>query len=44
MDIWECITAEEIRLATLDYEHLSLLSDYVLYGWPSTKAEVEKEL
>ena len=38
------MTAEEPRLPTLDDEHLGMLSEYVLHGWLSTKAEVQKEL
>ena len=36
--------AEEIRTATLDDEHLGILAEVVLHGWPWTKAEVQKEL
>ena len=38
------MTAEQIRLATLDYEPLGILSGYVCHNWPSTKAEVQKQL
>ena len=38
------MTAEEIRVAILDDEHLGILSEHVLYNWSSTKAEVQKEL
>ena len=44
MDIPDCMTGEEIRLATLDDEHLGMLSKYVLCGWPSINGEVWKEL
>ena len=44
MDVLDCMTAKEISLATLDNEHLGMMSEYVLLGWPSTKAEVLKEL
>ena len=40
-DIPDCIPAEEIMLATLDDDHLGMLSKYVLYGWPSTKAAMQ---
>ena len=43
LDIPNCMT-EEIKLATLDDEHLGILSEYVLCIWPSTKVEVQKEL
>ena len=38
------MTAEEIRIATLDEGYLCMLSEHVLHGWPPTKAEVQKEL
>ena len=44
MDIPYCMTAEEIRLATLDDEHLGILSEYVLCIWPSTKVKMQKDL
>ena len=44
MDLPECMTTEEIRLATLDNEHLGMLSEYILHGWLSTKSEVQKDL
>ena len=44
MDIPDCIRAEEIRLATLDSEQLSMLSEYALHDQPPTKAEQLKEL
>ena len=43
MDTPDCMKAEATRLATLDDEHLGMLSEYVLHGWPSTKAELQKE-
>ena len=43
-DIPDCMTTGEIRLATLDNEHLCILSEYILCGWPPTKPEVPKEL
>ena len=43
-DIPDCMTAEEIRIATLDDEHICILSEIILHGWPSTKAEVPKSL
>ena len=36
----DCMPAEEIWLATLEDEHIDVLSNYILPGWPSTKAEV----
>ena len=38
------MTEEEIRTATLDDEFKGILTDLVLHSWPSTKAEVQKEL
>ena len=38
------MTPEEIRSVTADDEHLSWLSEYVLHGWPSITAEVQKDL
>ena len=40
----DCMKAEEIRSATIHDEHLSMLLEYVLHGWRSTRDEVEKEL
>ena len=31
------MTAEEISLIALDNEHLDMLAEYILHGWPSTK-------
>ena len=42
MDILDC-RAEEIHLVSIDDECIGVLSNYVLYGWPSRKAEVQKE-
>ena len=33
-----------MKIATLDGEHLGMLSELMLYSWPSTKTEVQKEL
>ena len=38
------MTAEEIRLATIDYKHIGMLSNYVLHGLPAVKSEVQKEV
>ena len=38
------MTAEEIMYATIDDEHLSMLSKHVLHGWPSMRAEIQKDL
>ena len=43
-DIPGCITADEIRTATVDNESLCILLDLILHGWPSSEAEVQKEL
>ena len=44
MNIPDWMTTEEIGVATLDNEHLGILSEHVLCCWPSTKAEVQKDL
>ena len=36
------MTAEEIRSATIDNEHIGMLSDYVLHGLPSMTTELQK--
>ena len=36
--------AEDVRLATLENEHLGMLSAYVVHDWPSAQAEDWKEL
>ena len=41
MDIADCMRVEEIRLATIDDEHLGLLSKYVLCVWPC-RVEIQK--
>ena len=38
------MTAEEKRTATLDDEHISIISELILYSWPLTKAGVLKDL
>ena len=43
-DIPDCMTADKIRMITLDDEHLIILSEHVLHGWPPSKAEAQKEL
>ena len=40
----ESMTAEEIKTATLDDKHLGMMSEFILYGWPLTEAEVQKEV
>ena len=44
MDIPDHMTAEKIRAATLDYEHLWILAEHVLCCWASAKAEVQMGL
>ena len=44
MDIPDCTTVEEIRIATLNKEYIGILSEIILHGWPSSKAEVQREL
>ena len=43
MDIPNCMTAKNIKSVTLDEEHLSILSEYVLCGWASIRAEDQKD-
>ena len=43
-DIPGCLRVKQIRVAVLEDEHLGLLSEYVLYGWPWMKTEVQKDL
>ena len=38
------MTAEENRATSIDDKHLSMLSEYELCGWSSTRAEVQKHL
>ena len=42
MDIPHCMTLEEIRSVTIDYKHLSMLSDNVFHVSPTMKAEIQK--
>ena len=44
MDIQDHMRAGEIRVATMEDEHLSALAEIILHSWPSMKAEVQKEL
>ena len=44
IDILDCMRAEEIRMAILDNENTCMLSELVFQGWPSMKAEVQKDL
>ena len=32
--------AQEIRYVALEDDHLTMLSTYVMHGWPSTRSEV----
>ena len=43
-DIQECMKTEEIWLVTIHDEHIYMLSNYILLGWPSMKAEVQREV
>ena len=40
--ITDCMTAEEMWLATINDKNKGMLSNYVLHGWPSTKLGVQK--
>ena len=44
IDISDCTKVEEIKIATLVDEHIGMLSEPILCGWPLTKAETPKEL
>ena len=43
-DIPGCMAAKEKRTATLEDEHIGILSEFILDGWPSIKAELQKDL
>ena len=43
-DIPDCMTAEEIWLVTMNDEDIDVLSSCLLHGWPSTKADIYKEV
>ena len=43
MDISDCMREEEIRVTTLDDEHLGIQSENVPSGLLSMKTEVQKE-
>ena len=43
-DIPKCMMAEEIRQPMQDDDHPSAVSTYRVHGWPSTRAQVWKEL
>ena len=36
-DIPDCMTAEDVKLATVENKHLDILSKYALHCWPSPK-------
>ena len=42
MDIPNWLTEKEIRSVTLEDKHLNMVSDYILYRWPSIRAEIQK--
>ena len=44
MDIPDCMTAEKIKITTLNDKYIGMLSKLILYGWPLTKTEVQKDL
>ena len=44
MAILECMQNRRIRSVTIDDEYLSMLSEYVLCSWPSTRADVKKDI
>ena len=37
MDIPDCMAAEDIRIATLDDDHIGMLLEHILYSWSLTK-------
>ena len=44
MSIPNSMTAEEIRIEMLDDDHIGMLYELILHGWPSSKAETQKTL
>ena len=44
MDIPDCMATEAIRPVTTDDDHLSMLSEYILHGWPSLRPEEQNDL
>ena len=38
------MTAEEIRITMLNDEDIDMLSELVLYDWPSAKPDVQRDL
>ena len=44
VDLPDCMTAGEIRVAAMKDEHLSEVAELVLCSWPSTNTVVQKEL
>ena len=44
MDLPVCLTADEIRIVTLEDEHLGALAELIFHGWLSTRAWVQREL
>ena len=43
-NISDSMATEEIRIATLDGKHISMLSELIPCSWPSTKVEVQRGL
>ena len=43
-EILECMTEEEIGCVTIDDDHISAHSTYVIHGWSSRRAQVIKEV
>ena len=43
-DIPEYMTPEEISQALQADDNLNVLTEYMINGWPSTKAEVKEEI
>ena len=43
-DMQECMMAEKNRHALQAQDYLHALTAYIIYGWPSTRAEVKEEI
>ena len=41
MDIPDYMATKEIRSVTIDDKYICMISDYVMHGWPSMRAEVQ---
>ena len=44
MGIPHCMTAEEVRVALLDNDHIGIMSEHEFHSCPSAKPDVQKEM